>query len=131
MRPEKRDFERKQLDPLAIQGLIAIKNLSPIADGGQLMEASTSGIRIEVKREELCDPLLKNNLVIHDIEGLQVSIFIPAMDLDITGVIARTKYLGDSTFEIGIDYTEDAPEYWRECLCDLLPAPGEYHDEES
>ena len=24
-------------------------------------------------------------------------------------------------YEIGIDYTQDAPDYWRECLCDLLP----------
>lgn len=130
MRPEKRYFDRKEVDPLAIQGLIAIKDLTPIADGGFLMEASPSGFRLEIKRDELCDPLLKNNLTIEDIEGLQVSIFIPAMDLDITGIVARTKYAGDSTFEIGIDYTSDAPEYWRECLCDLLPEPGEYNNKD-
>jgi hypothetical protein len=43
------------------------------------------------------------------------------MDLDITGFVARTKYVSNKEFEIGVDYTSDAPEYWRECLCDLLP----------
>ena len=47
------------------------------------------------------------------------------MDLDITGIIVRTKHCGEGIFEVGIDYTSDAPEYWRECLCDLLPKPGE------
>ncbi len=125
MRSEKRYFDRKQLDPLAIQGLITISDLTPIADGGLLTEASPSGFRLEIRRDQLCDPLLRENLNLDEIEGLQVSIFIPAMDLDITGLITRTKYAGNSIFEIGIDYTSDAPEYWRECLCDLLPSPGE------
>lgn len=129
MRSEKRYFDRQEVDPLAIQGLIAISDLTPIADGGFLVEASTSGFRLIIKREDLCDPVLRENLNLQEIEGLQVSIFIPAMDLDITGLIARTKYCGESRFEIGIDYTSDAPEYWRECLCDLLPRPGELASE--
>ena len=76
MRSEKRYFDRKELDPLAIQGLISISDLTPIADGGQLVEASPSGFRIEIMREELCDPLLRENLSLEAIEGLQVSIFI-------------------------------------------------------
>ena len=128
MRSEKRFFDRQELDPLSIQGLISISDLTPIADGGLLVEASPSGVRIEVMREELCDPLLRENLSLEEIEGLQVSIFIPAMDLDITGLITRTRYIGDSKFELGVDYTSDAPEYWRECLCDLLPKPGELSD---
>lgn len=125
MRSEKRYFERQEVDPLAIQGLISITDLTPIADGGFLVEASPSGFRLIISRDDLCDPVFRDNLSLEEIEGLQVSIFIPAMDLDITGLIARTKYIGDSRFEIGIDYTSDAPEYWRECLCDLLPRPGE------
>ena len=129
MRSEKRYFDRKELDPLAIQGLISISDLTPIADGGMLVEASPSGFRLEIMRNELCDPLLRENLSLESVEGLQVSIFIPAMDLDITGIITRTKFCGDNKYEIGIDYTSDAPEYWRECLCDLLPEPGELSED--
>ncbi|MCJ8275314.1 MAG: hypothetical protein HRT44_00460 [Bdellovibrionales bacterium] len=123
--PEKRYFDRQELDPLDIQGLISISDLTPIADGGYLVEASVSGFRLEIHRDELCDPVLREHLTLEEVEGCQVSIFIPAMDLDVTGIITRTKYKGDGVFEIGIDYTSDAPEYWRECLCDLLPKPGE------
>lgn len=130
MKSEKRYFDRKPLDPLAIQGLMAIGDLTPISDGGHLVEASPSGFRLIVHRKELCDPIHRDNLNIEDIVGLQVSLFIPAMDLDISGIIARTRYCGGHKFEIGIDYTSDAPEYWRECLCDLLPNPGELNPEE-
>lgn len=129
MRTEKRYFDRKQLDPIAIQGLMSISDLTPIADGGILTEASASGFRLEIKRSQLCDPSLRKDLNLEEIEGLQISIFIPAMDLDITGLITRTRYCGDGLFEIGIDYTSDAPEYWRECLCDLLPSPGELSED--
>ena len=129
MPSEKRYFDRKQIDPLSIQGLISINDLAPLADGGLLVEASASGFRLLVSRQEICDPVLRENLHLQEIEGLEISLFIPAMDLDVTGLITRTKYCGDSLFEIGIDYTSDAPEYWRECLCDLLPNPGEYSEE--
>jgi hypothetical protein len=43
------------------------------------------------------------------------------MNLEIGGVVARTKFLGKDGFIVAIDYTEDAPDYWRECLMDLLP----------
>ncbi|MCB0378017.1 MAG: hypothetical protein KDD33_05950 [Bdellovibrionales bacterium] len=127
MSAEKRYFDRKNIDPLHIQGLISIGTLTPIADDGYMVEASASGFRLEIFRKDLCDPKLKDTLTLDSIEGLEVSIFIPAMDLDITGIIVRSKYCGDHKFEIGIDYTSDAPEYWRECLCDLLPGPGELH----
>lgn len=125
MSSERRYFERKDLDPLSIQGLISIQDLSPIADKGNLVEASASGFRVELYRNDIISTDLRENLTIEQIEGLEVSLFIPAMDLDITGIIVRTKHCGEGKFEIGIDYTADAPEYWRECLCDLLPKPGE------
>ena len=129
MGAERRYFQRKVIEPIPIQGLISIHDCNPIADGGYLVEASPSGFRIEIQREELCDPVLRENLSLSDMEGLEVSIFIPLMDLDVTGIITRSRYLGDSNFEVGIDYTSDAPEYWRQCLHDLLPAPNELDEE--
>ena len=125
MKMERRKFERKDLDPLEIQGIIALDSMVPIADGGRLIQASTSDFCLEIKRENLCDPVLRKNLNLDKIHGLQVSIFIPSMDLDITGTVSRTKYRGKSGFEVGVNHALDAPLYWRECLCELLPRPGE------
>ncbi len=47
------------------------------------------------------------------------------MNLEVSGVITRTQLLGKKGFYIAVDYSEEAPEYWRECLMDLLPKPGE------
>jgi hypothetical protein len=121
----KRYHPRKDIDPIEVQGLIAIKDLRPIADLGQIVEASASGFRVLLKRDDLCDKSLKKNLELTAIEGMEVSIFIPSMDLDMTGLVTRTRHIGNGVFEVGIDYTSDAPLYWRECLCDLLPQPGE------
>jgi len=122
---ERRNSNRKDLDPVAIQGLISIHDLAPIADRASLVEASPTGFRLMIDRKDLVDIHLRDNLTLEVIEGQEISLFIPAMDLDVTGIIVRTKYTGKGIFEVGIDYTSDAPEYWRECLVDLLPIPGE------
>ena len=125
MKDERRIHDRKDLEPIAIQGLISINELAPIADNASLVEASPTGFRLIIHRKDLVDPSLRDNLTLDSIEGLEISLFIPAMDLDVTGMIVRTRHTGEGVFEVGIDYTADAPEYWRECLCDLLPVPGE------
>ena len=125
MSDERRVHDRKSIEPLSIQGLISISNLSPIADNASLVEASPTGFRLLVHRNDLANETLKENLTLDSIEGLEISLFIPAMDLDVTGMIVRTRHKGEGMFEVGIDYTSDAPQYWRECLCDLLPIPGE------
>lgn len=50
---------------------------------------------------------------------------IAQMDLDIDGYIARTRMLGNGVFEVAVDFSQDAPHYWLECLYDLLPGIGE------
>ncbi len=117
----KRIADRHDITPLEIHGMISISNLTPICDYGQILEASTTGFKVMVKRDDFCSGELKANIDLGSIHGLEVSLYIPSMDLDITGHIARTKYVSNKEYEIGIDYSSDAPEYWRECLCDLLP----------
>jgi hypothetical protein len=53
---------------------------------------------------------------------------IEEMNLELSGKITRTKLLGKEGFELAIDYSNDAPQYWRECLMDLLPTPQEFND---
>jgi hypothetical protein len=103
----------------------AMENLARITKGGEIIEASTTGFLMTVGRDDLVPQNLRKNLTLDSLVGHKVILRLPQMNLEISGVIARTQLLGKKGFEIGIDYTEDAPEYWRECLVDLLPAPGE------
>lgn len=122
---EKRSLKRKNLDKIEIVELTAIESITSIADKAELIDASTSGFKIYIRRKNLTSKNLKSSMDLSPLHGVEVSLNIPLMDLDMTGIIVRSRYIGNELFEVGIDYTSDAPEYWRECLCDMLPAPGE------
>lgn len=106
----------------------SLENLAKISRSAEIVEASTSGFLLIVRREDLIPANLRKNLNLDALLGNKVLLHLPQMNIEISGRIARTKLIGKAGFEIGIDYTDDAPEYWRECLMDLLPAPGELEE---
>ncbi len=128
MYQNRRVAPRREISPLEVSSVSSLENLAKIARYGEIIEASVTGFLLIVKREDLIPAVLRKNLSIESIHGQKVLLHLPQMNIEISGKIARTKLLGKQGFEIGIDYTEDAPEYWRECLVDLLPAPGEFDD---
>lgn len=117
---------RKELTPLHVSSVSSLENLAKIARSGEVIEASISGILLMVRREDLVPTALRKNLNIDALVGDKILIHLPDLNLEIAGKVARTRFMGKEGFEIGIDYSDDAPEYWRECLVDLLPAPGEF-----
>ena len=124
-----RSSVRRQITPLEVSSISSLENLSKIAKSGEIRQASTTGFLVIVKREDLVPAQLRRNLNIDEIVGLRVLLHLPQMNIEISGKIARTRLLGKKGYEIGVDFSDDAPEYWRECLFDLLPAPGEFDDE--
>jgi hypothetical protein len=119
---------RRDITPLNVSSMSSLENFAKITRGGEIVEASTSGFLMKVMREDLVPVALRRNLSLDPLIGQKVLLHLPQMNLEISGTITRSKFVGKNGFEIGIDYTEDAPEYWRECLLDLLPAPGELED---
>jgi len=65
-------------------------------------------------------------LSLQELEGDRVILMIDPLNLEIGGKIVRTKRITKDLYEIAIDYSDDAPEYWRECLLDLLPRETDY-----
>ena len=113
---------RKEISPLTLDSFSSLENLQKFADYGEVVEASASGILIRFKRENLVAKDLRSNLNLDSLVGHNVYFNIHEMNLEISGKVARTKYLGKKEgFIVAIDYSLDAPEYWRECLMDLLP----------
>jgi len=128
MQANRRIAPRREITPLEVSSVSSLENLAKIAKGGEIVEASTTGFLLLVTREDLIPAVLRKNLTLESIHGQKVLLHLPQMNIEISGRVARTKFLGKQGFEIGIDYAEDAPEYWRECLVDLLPAPGEFDE---
>lgn len=115
---------RENLEPLSIKSLTSIDHMTLLARQGWLVEASTTGFLLEVERRDLAPKVFRDSLSLQELEGDRVYLTIDAMNLEIGGVIARTKRKSKDRWMIAIDFREDAPEYWRECLLALLPRPG-------
>ncbi len=117
---------RREITPLQVSSVASLENLAKIAKFAEIVEASTTGFLMIIRREDLIPANLRKNLTLESLHGSKILLHLPQMNIEIAGRIARTQLVGKKGFELGIDYTDDAPEYWRECLVDLLPAPGEF-----
>lgn len=115
---------RENLEPLPIRGLTSIDHMTLLARRGWLVEASTTGFLLEVERRDLAPKTFRDSLSLRELEGDKVYLMIDSMNLEVGGVIARTHRVSKDRWQIAIDFREDAPEYWRECLVELLPKPG-------
>ncbi len=116
-----RQSMKKEVTPLTLDNFASLETLQKLASFGEVIEASSTGILLHFKREDFVGKELRSNLNIDQLVGQSVYFTIHEMDLEISGVVVRTKFLGKAGFHVAIDYSKDAPEYWRECLMDLLP----------
>ena len=111
----------KDLAKLTLDSFSSLDSLQKLAKYGKIIEASSSGILIQFRREDFVAKELRTTLNIDQLIGKNVYFNIHEMNLEISGKVARTKFVGKEGFVVAVDYTADAPEYWRECLMDLLP----------
>ena len=126
LKVNRRISPRKNLQPIEIGSISSLETLEALSWGGSLVQASESGLLFTVQREDLKPKELRQNLSLDSLVGQRIMIYLPAFHLEISGSVTRTQYLGrEKGFAVAIDYSEDAPDYWRECLVDLLPGLSE------
>lgn len=116
---------RKEVTPIHVSYLTSLDDFAKIAKNCEITEASATGLLILIKREDIIPQALRKTLSLDALIGDRVFMHLEEMNLEVSGVITRTQLSGKKGFYVAIDYSDDAPEYWRECLMDLLPAPGE------
>jgi hypothetical protein len=95
--------------------------MTQVARHGVIVEASMTGFLLHIKRTDLAPKALRETLSLQEIEGDRVYLTIREMGLEIGGTVARTRRMNKETYEVAIDFSKDAPEYWREALFDMLP----------
>lgn len=120
---------RKTIEPFDVLDLYFTDRFGAFATKGQIVDVSSTGILMHIDRKDL-NKKYQKNFNLDDIVGEQLFMQIELMDLDIDGVITRTRSTSKDTFEIAIDYSAGAPDYWRECLVDLIPSSDEEMEEE-
>lgn len=126
---QRRISPRKETSPVQVAYIASMEDLAKIAKNCEIIEASASGLLLLIKRQDLVPTSLRGNLNLDALIGDRIYMRIEEMNLEVSGKVARTQFMGKKGFHVAIDYSEDAPEYWRECLMDLLPTPGEFDEE--
>ena len=126
MREKRRAAERKSVEGIEIYDLTSLSSYTVIARNGKIINASSTGFLVQINRSALVPEELRDNLSLQATIGQSVVLYLPQMNLDLDGTIRRAKHVGKGLFVIAIDFSSDVPEYWRESLVDLLPAPGEF-----
>jgi hypothetical protein len=129
IKAERRLRERKAVDEIVVAELTSLSSYNVIAHTGTIVDASASGFLLIVDRKDLVSKNLRDGLSLASLVGHQVVMFLPQMNLDLDGTITRADHKGKGQFEIAITFASDVPEYWRDCLVELLPAPGEMAQE--
>lgn len=125
-RRDRRDAPREKLNPIEIRGLTSIDHMTLLSRTGYIVDASKTGFLLHISRKCLVPQKFRETLSLNELEGDRVILLIEPLNLEIGGHIARTKRLNKETFEIVIDFSSDAPEYWREALLDMLPRDSDY-----
>lgn len=125
MKAERRIKERKSVDQIVVSELTSLSSYNVIARTACIVDASATGFLLLLDRKELAAKDLRDGLTLDPLIGHQVVMFLPQMNLDLDGTIIRTEHKGKGQFEVAVTFAPEVPEYWRDCLVDLLPAPGE------
>ncbi|HMN69567.1 MAG TPA: hypothetical protein PKC28_13585 [Bdellovibrionales bacterium] len=130
MKAERRIANRKVVDFIHVAELTSLSSYSVIAREGVIIDASKTGFLLRIERTQIVPKEFRENLSLQSLVGHQVVMFLPQMNLDLDGTITRAAHVGKGSFEIALTFSADLPEYWRDCLVELLPAPGEIVEDE-
>jgi hypothetical protein len=125
MSKDRRTASRKDIDFIQVNDLTSVSDYSVIAKSGIIINASSNGFLMEISREDLVPEKLRNNLSLEAAVGQQVVLYLPQMNLDLDGTITRALHKGKGRYRVAIEFSHEVPEYWRDCLIELLPQPGE------
>lgn len=122
---EHREYDRKFLAPIHVAGIQATDRCVCLAHHGTIVNASATGLLIHLHAQNLHPEILEHKLSLESIEGDYVTMKIVEMELEIDGTVMRARHLDQGLCELAIDFSDNAPAYWRECLADLLPGLDE------
>ena len=122
---EQREYDRKVLTPIHVTDIHAADRCVCLAHHGTIVNASATGLLIHVSPQNLHPEMLQHDLPLESVEGDYVTMKIVEMELEIDGTIMRARRVEQGLCELAVDFSDNAPAYWRECLAELLPGLGE------
>ena len=93
-----------------------------IASRAFVSQMHKKGFELTLSRQDLFPPLLKYNINLNALHTKNLSLYIPSMEMDLEGTVARTQHMGQGTFKICLEFLKESPKYYNECLFELWPS---------
>ncbi len=121
MSANRRKEIREELNPTLVSRILMVEKCTSLAHEATIIDASISGLKMIVDRKDLVPQNLRSSLSLDALINTNINFHFEAMNIDLSAKIVRTKALGKGLHEIALDYTDEAPDYWREALLDMLP----------
>jgi hypothetical protein len=125
---DRRVAPREKFQPIQVRGLTSLDHKTQVARNAYIMDASVTGFLLHIDRKDLVPKEYRDALALTALEGDRVILMIDPLNLEIAGKIARTRRLNKDMYEICVDFSSDAPEYWRAALIDMLPRSHDFTD---
>jgi hypothetical protein len=116
---------RKQIEQIDVLNVKNTENGEVYFSRASIVDISPTGLLLRVSRADILALPLRSTLTFSQLHSVSVGFTIEIMDTYIEGYVARTKLEDRSHFLVAVDIREDAPEYWRQCLVELLPDPAD------
>lgn len=113
--------QRKTVRQVTLRDVQNLKTGSTYFKRATVLDVSSTGILMSVKREDIVDKKLRSVLTFETIHQEPVGFHIEMMETYMEGIVVRSKMNGKGQFQIAIDFREDAPKYWRQAFFDILP----------
>ncbi len=126
LKDDRRIAPREKFQPIQVRDLTSLDHKTQVARIAYIMDASVTGFLLHVERKDLVPKEYRDALALTPIEGDRVILMIDPLNLEIAGKIARTRRLNKEMYEICVDFSADAPEYWRAALIDMLPRSHDF-----
>ena len=84
-------------------------------------KVSPHGFNLTFNYRDLVPESLKFQLHLHSLWYKNIHMYIPNMEIDLEGKVIGTRHIGKGNFEVNVEFSEEIPQYWCECLFDLWP----------
>ena len=99
------------------------KEASLIARKALISQMTPYGFELSLHRHDLVPRVLKYNTSLNTLCSKNLSLYIPAMNMDLEGTVTTTDHLGQGVFKIQMKFLKEQASYFNECLCELWPGP--------
>ena len=87
-----------------------------------ISKLNSRGFNLIFHHRDLVPSALKFRPALHSFWDKSIHTYIPNMEMDLEGRVTGTRRLEKGNFEVNIEFSQETPSYWRECLFELWTA---------